>query len=157
MVFNPQTNIEIAERCDQQTMRIEKILHIGAMAGDCNAVASDMEDAIHDGEFEEDEELLSEQLPWLSEAMGDAPAFATLAFENGHLGFLIKAAQPVIDPEDVHSDGKGYRVRWNCYRTRWFYGETFAEAVADAESWASTNIDNALAAAKSSQDVTDVG
>ena len=129
-------NAEILDRCEQATMRIGGVLHIGGMIADGGA-SSALEDFVNDAFDSYVQSELAEQLPWLKRFdMPTVEDFTMGAVDNRTLGFLVKGERPVIDVKDVSADGNGFRCSWGCYQSRWFYGETFADAVLLAEKWA---------------------
>lgn len=116
------------EACDQATVRVDKVFHLGAML-------SQGEDSLPDELEEFLEELADGDHPYLelidlnTLTGGKSEDVVQAIYDESVFGFLVQAATPVREKGESH-------YSWGCYATRWFYGETFEEAIALATKWA---------------------
>jgi len=67
--------------------------------------------------------------------------FVEESLKNGSFGFLLKAEQPYFV---LASTGR-LTYSWDTVRSRWFYGQTYQEALLRVHQWASRNKEEAAA------------
>jgi hypothetical protein len=128
--------------------RIETIFHLGTMlAQGIDELPGELRDWVTEGEAERALVDLDKQLPglrkrlkaWRKEAKENGERFdddmlceAVMGYfyETGRLGFLVQARVSVVRPDGSMLQGN--------YRERWFYGETFEQAVVQSAGWCQT-------------------
>lgn len=128
------THSEIHEALSDSTTRFERVIYMAGALSQADSLPDDLRDLLED----EDDETLLQAFPGFPLSLrDDGDCFLEFAAEwlidNGRLGFLAKAATPVMT---YHRGSKSSSFSWGRYRTQWVYGETMDEIVAKAVAWA---------------------
>lgn len=123
----PHAGKETFDRLGAANARVQNIVHIaGAIAGD-GTFGDSLLDFL-ESEFDEIEACLG-TMPGELQAVMDTfdmtEEFRAWALQNGKLGFLVQVATP-----------GGSLLSWGWYKTAWFYGETWEEALEKGLAWA---------------------
>lgn len=120
----------VFETLEENTLRVESIIWIGGMqnAGSLASALSDLFDTMEWDEVsalfpkvpkEIDDDYSSERLcEWLS--------------YTGHTGYLVRYGTPVMK----HRPNLGSSYSWGYYNTKWIYGESVEQTLAEAVAWA---------------------
>jgi hypothetical protein len=129
-------NKALNERLEAATARVEGLLHIGSMMTDFDALPDALSEMLGD----QDDKELKRLFPGIPDSlledfnssyMGDCCEWL---YDKGKLGFLVQFATPVMHHyEDGRHSGRGYS--WGHYSTKWFYSETFEEAIELGLAW----------------------
>lgn len=129
------TNKQLSHLLDNESARVESILHLGCMISDCDACPQSLRDFLEDDIFFEKDEIIPGMDDSIKQSLKDHDlyVFCSWAHEQGRLGFLVKIATPVM----THH-GAAAIYSWARYRTHWFYAETFQDAIELGLEWVET-------------------
>ncbi|WP_375592141.1 hypothetical protein [Chitiniphilus eburneus] len=155
------TNLSIAEQCEEATVRVETILHLGSMVIDYDVLPEALCDLLEDLDQATADALAQDGLSWLPAALCDAEgdaadesftgdlveAFVDGVFRHHTFGFLVRVTQPIL--RRVWQGGGSYT--WGFLTTRWFYGEHYEDIMALAVAWGRQNWDAQRAALLASE------
>lgn len=128
------THTEIHEALFENTIRFERVIYLAGALSQPDSLQDDLRELLD----EEDDETVSQAIPGFPLSLrDDEDCFLEFAAEwlldNQRLGFLVKAATPVMT---YHKGSKSSHFSWGYYSTKWVYGETMDEVVANVISWA---------------------
>lgn len=157
------TNQMIADQCEEATLNVNQLIHLGALIGS-GAGHDGMPDDIHDdlvtalssvvqngcGEGAVDaheavflaslpEPLKDELLGNLTDPKSDPTVGETLddffqaAIDHGDVGYLAIVSTPV---KHYNEDRSAASFSWGSYYTQLLYGESFQELVTQGAQWA---------------------
>lgn len=133
-------NTVLLEQADDLTIRVEKMTHIGM-----NLCAEPMGDVIDDFLGEVDEHIardLEPAMPGITQLVdGDADGdrqdiFMEMVTRHALYGFLVEVSTPAMCPH-LKDDGSSTSASfsWGSYTSRWFYGETMQQVMAQVKPW----------------------
>lgn len=130
-------NIALAQEIAANgNFEVIRITHLATLAAHCNS--EEMQDFCDSMAYAMPEELTVHRLPYMQEfyqrmaqliaetGMMDSDDYRQISdmiLETGACGFLLEAARPEDDT-------------WDCCQTRYFYAESYAEALREAMDWA---------------------
>lgn len=128
------THAEINEQLFDNTIRFESVIYLAGALAQADSLPDDLRELLDD----EDDKTIIQAFPGFPLSLrDDDDCFLEFAAEwlidNQRLGFLVKAATPVMT---YHKDSGGSHFSWGYYRTQWVYGETMDVVVTKAIAWA---------------------
>ena len=132
-----EKNIALAQQiAEYGNFRVNRVIHLATLAASCNEEI--MEDFCDSIAYHIPNDLAEHRLSYVREfyeqlsqliaevGMMDSDDYRQISdmiLETGACGFLLEAARPEDDT-------------WDCCQTRYFYAESYAEALREAMDWA---------------------
>ena len=127
--------LQLAERFENETARIEELFLLAGMVGSDN-----MPNQLS--------EFLADEVDDLGEIMGckmpdyvikgieaeEWDSFSEFIYSHNKIGYMLKMATPIMQATSANS----YRYSWGYYSTKWFYGDTLEEAIEAGFKWVAT-------------------
>jgi hypothetical protein len=142
-------NRSVMEMCEQATLAVGRILHLGAVLADPEVYREEIEDLLNDLRDADPQDPIwkgipCDVMPAASTTDRDDGDDESMSWDDemdvltdrlrrkGLFGFIVQIRTPV--PTSFSDSGFGYS--WGCSRHTLIYGETFEDAVKQGAAWA---------------------
>jgi len=124
------TNEEICTVCFNNSLQVDKIIHIASMC------YGDSPSSLVKEFFEDYADKVWDTIGLVRPEEGtedDIEEIGIYLLDSDRQGFILEVSTPL--PRFVGEDAKSYTMSWGLYTQEWVYGETFEEAFNKGADW----------------------